>query len=116
MRPSEQPEIERMLCSYFKELDAALASVPPPGRAVLVSEIREHVDDALAYKPPTSPWDVRELLQKVGTPKEIAAAAIYFLSLGCAPIPASDAGEDVTRSDGPISVARSWRGRASSSS
>jgi hypothetical protein len=113
---NEQPEIERMLCSYFEELDAALALVPAPGRAVLVSEIREHVDDALANKPPSSPWDVRELLQKVGTPNEIAAAAIYFLSLGCAPIPPSSVGEDVTPSGGPVSVPRSWRGRAPSSS
>jgi len=116
MNLSEQPEIEGMLCSYFKELDAALAAVPAPGRAVLVSEIREHVDDALACKPPSSAWDVRELLQKVGTPKEIAAAAIYFLSLGCAPIPASGAGEDVTSFGRPISVAKSWRRRAPSSS
>jgi hypothetical protein len=116
MKLSEQPEIERMLCSYFKELDAALAAVPAPGRAVLVSEIREHVDDALACKPPASPWDVRELLMKVGSPNEIAAAAIYFLSLGCAPIAASNTGEDVTPSPRPISVARSWQGRASSSS
>jgi hypothetical protein len=88
MRLSEQSEIERILCSYFNELYAALASVPEPGREQLVSEIREHVDDALAYKPPSSPWDVRELLQRVGTPKDIGAAAIYFLSLGCAPVAA----------------------------
>jgi hypothetical protein len=116
MRLGHQPEIESMLCSYFKELDAALASVPEPGRAVLVSEIREHVDDALACKPPSSPWDVRELLLRVGTPKEIAAAAIYFLSLGCTPIAASGVGEDGTPSVRRVSAARSWRGRAPSSS
>jgi hypothetical protein len=86
MRLNEQSEIERMLCSYFKELQAALGSVPEPGREILVSEIREHVEDALAHKPPSSPWDVRELLLRVGTPQDIAAAAIYFLSLGCAPV------------------------------
>lgn len=75
MSLSQQSEIERILSSYFKELDAALASVPEPGREQLVSEIREHVDNALAHKPPSSPWDVRELLQRVGTPKDIAAAA-----------------------------------------
>ena len=86
MRVSEQSEIDRILRSYFAELDEVLASVPTPGRAQLVSEIREHVDNALAQNPPNTPWEVRELIQRVGTPNEIAAAAIYFLSLGCAAV------------------------------
>jgi hypothetical protein len=116
MRLSQQSEIEHLLCSYFNELYAALASVPEPGREQLVSEIHEHVDDALAHKPPSSPWDVRELLQRVGTPKDIAAAAIYFLSLGCAPVVAPGAGEESGSSGSPFSVPRSWSGPARSSS
>lgn len=95
MTSSEQSEIERILGSYFKELDAALASVPEPRRELLVSEIREHVTDALAQRPPSSPWDVRELLQRVGTPKDIAAAATEFLSLGSLSVEAPDAEEEV---------------------
>jgi hypothetical protein len=112
----QQSEIERMLRSYFHELDAALASVPEPGREQLVSEIRAHVDDALAHKPPTSPWDVRELLQRVGTPRDIADAAIYFLSLGSAPVTDPGAGEKIPPSESPVSVSRRWPGPARFSS
>jgi hypothetical protein len=72
----EAPDIQRIVQAYFEELDAALARLPRDRRATLVSEIRCHVDDAIAEQRPSSVTALRELLARVGAPGDIAAAAL----------------------------------------
>jgi hypothetical protein len=73
---SEQSDTERTLRAYFKDLDAALSELPRARREQLGREIREHVDHALAQQPPKSPAELRDLLDRVGLPADIAAAAL----------------------------------------
>jgi hypothetical protein len=68
--------MDKALRTYFKRLDAALAGLPHSRREQLVAEIREHVDDAVAEQSPASEADLRHLLARVGTPEDIAAAAL----------------------------------------
>ncbi|MGH3207056.1 MAG: HAAS signaling domain-containing protein [Trebonia sp.] len=71
-----QADTESVLRAYFKELDAALSALPRAKRRQLAAEIRGHVDAALAEQPPGSPADLRNLLDRVGQPEDIAAAAL----------------------------------------
>jgi hypothetical protein len=67
---------ESLLHDYFRDLDSALSSLPRARRTQLVSEIRQHVDAALTEQPPQSPVEMRNLLDRVGQPEDIAAAAL----------------------------------------
>jgi hypothetical protein len=66
----------KVLQSYFQKLDAALARLPQSRREQLVAEIREHVEDAIVEQSPASEAELRDLLHRVGTPEDIAAAAV----------------------------------------
>lgn len=70
------PEAEQLLEAYFGDLDAALSDLPRARREQLMGEIRQHVDQALAELQPGSTSDVRDVLDRVGQPEEIAAAAL----------------------------------------
>jgi HAAS domain-containing protein len=76
MSTGEELDGERLLEGYFKELEEALSALPRDRRDQLIDEIGEHVNNAIALKRPRSAWELRELLQKVGSPKQIAAAAL----------------------------------------
>lgn len=69
-------QIDDIVARYFKELDDALSELPRDRRTQLVAELRQHVDQALAVREPNSEPEVRELLARVGSPSEIAAAAL----------------------------------------
>ncbi len=71
-----QPGMGKVLQSYFQKLDAALTGLPHSRREQLVAEIREHVEDAVAEQSPASEAELRHLLDRVGTPEDIAAAAV----------------------------------------
>lgn len=81
MTSSEPGDAEGVLREYFKQLKRALGDLTEDRRDQLVSEIREHVADAMAQRPPDTPWELRELLAKVGTPTDIAAAALAEVGL-----------------------------------
>lgn len=72
----DEPDAQGVLRTYFEELDTALAPLPRDRRATLVSEIRRHVDDAMAEQRPSSVAAVHNLLARVGAPEDIAAAAL----------------------------------------
>jgi hypothetical protein len=72
----EHADTQPLLRAYLKDLEAALSSLPRDRRKHLISQIREHVDQALDEEPPRSPAEMRELLDRVGRPEEIAAAAL----------------------------------------
>jgi hypothetical protein len=60
---------------YLRRLEAAAAHLPRERRAELVSEIEEHVDAALADAGTHDEATVRSVLERLGPPEEIAAAA-----------------------------------------
>ena len=67
---------QTLVRDYFKDLDSALSRLPRARRTQLVSEIRQHVDAALAEQPSRSSAEMRNLLDRVGRPEDIAAAAL----------------------------------------
>jgi hypothetical protein len=75
-RVDDHSDPQSPLHDYFRDLDSALSSLPRARRTQLVSEIRQHVDAALTEQPPQSPAEMRNLLDRVGRPEDIAAAAL----------------------------------------
>ncbi|HEX4217070.1 MAG TPA: hypothetical protein VHZ02_01770 [Acidimicrobiales bacterium] len=70
------PEMEEILRAYFHDLDSALVNLPTSRREQLVTEIRQHVQDSVDQQLPSSESELRALLDRVGAPSAIAAAAL----------------------------------------
>ena len=60
---------------YLRRLDAAASALPAHRREELVSEIRDHLQEALRRAPASDETAVRNMLERLGPPEEIAAAA-----------------------------------------
>jgi Domain of unknown function (DUF4190) len=60
---------------YLRRLDAAASTLPADQRDELVSEIRDHLQEALRQTPAGDQAAVRNALDRLGSPEEIAAAA-----------------------------------------
>lgn len=60
---------------YLRRLDAATSALPAHRRDELVSEIRDHLEEALRQTPAGDEAAVRNALERLGPPEEIAAAA-----------------------------------------
>jgi hypothetical protein len=60
---------------YLRRLDAAASALPAPRREELISEISDHLQEALRREPASDEAAVRNLLERLGPPEEIAAAA-----------------------------------------
>ena len=60
---------------YLRRLDAAAAGLPAHRRQELAGEIRDHLQEALRQVPAADTAAVRNELERLGTPEEIAAAA-----------------------------------------
>lgn len=58
---------------YLRELEEELRDLPPARRRELVEEIREHIDSALGEA--SDEAEVRNVLDRLGAPAEIAAEA-----------------------------------------
>jgi hypothetical protein len=58
---------------YLARLDHAAAGLPPGTRAELLADLSAHMDSALG--PASSDADVRNALQELGAPEDVAAAA-----------------------------------------
>lgn len=68
---------EQLVADYLDRLEAALADAPPDRRRELLDEIAAHVADARTALPDGGDEvAVRELLDRIGEPGEIAAAAL----------------------------------------
>ncbi|HEY3871773.1 MAG TPA: DUF4190 domain-containing protein [Actinocrinis sp.] len=61
---------------YLRRLGSAASALPEHRRDELVSEIREHLQEALRQTPADDQAAVRNALERLGTPEEIAAAAV----------------------------------------
>ncbi len=66
---------DRLVEQYLARVEQATASLPQQSRDELLSDLREHIDAALAESPSKSEADVRAILERLGDPEEIAAAA-----------------------------------------
>ena len=64
-----------LVADYLRRLEQAAAPLPRSRRAELVAEIREHIDDALLEAGAADEVAVRNVLERLGPPEEIAAAA-----------------------------------------
>jgi hypothetical protein len=60
---------------YLRRLDAAASGLPADQRDELVSEIKDHLQEALRQAPAGDQAAVRNALERLGSPEEIAAAA-----------------------------------------
>jgi uncharacterized membrane protein len=60
---------------YLRRLDAAAAGLPPHRRDELVTEIRDHLEEALRRTPTSDEVAVRNLLERLGPPEDIVEAA-----------------------------------------
>lgn len=64
-----------LVAGYLARLEATAAVLGPAGQAELVAEIRGHIDDAREAGELSSEAATRELLDRLGEPDEIVAAA-----------------------------------------
>ncbi|GAA1231622.1 HAAS signaling domain-containing protein [Oryzihumus leptocrescens] len=69
------PSAEDLVLDYLSRLEAAASHLPPERRVELVEEIRSHIDAARESGEARDPAAVRNLLDRLGSPEEIAAAA-----------------------------------------
>jgi hypothetical protein len=63
---------DRLAADYLRRLDAALGALPAAHREEIIEGIRDHIANARARHPDA---DVAELLDRLGTPEQIAAEA-----------------------------------------
>src|SRR5580693_2974995 len=67
-----------LIADYLRRLDIALrsAGVPENKRKDLVEDVLEHIEDARLHHPDPTAASTREILDRIGTPTEIAAEAM----------------------------------------
>jgi hypothetical protein len=68
-------ETDRLVDDYLRRLEAAGAHLERSRRAELVAEIREHIETALREEDEAGEAAVRNVLERLGPPEEIAEAA-----------------------------------------
>jgi uncharacterized membrane protein len=61
--------------AYLRELEEELRDLPPARRRELVEEIRDHIDSALGESRTGDEAEVRNVLERLGDPAEIAGEA-----------------------------------------
>ncbi len=69
-------DIDQIIADYLRRLDIALSRLPESRRRQLVTEIDEHLKEARAELSEQSEAAIRELLDRVGQPDDIAAEAM----------------------------------------
>jgi hypothetical protein len=68
-------QTDRLVDDYLRHLQNAAAHLPRARRAELLAEIREHIDAALRQQETVDETAVRNVLERLGPPEEIVAAA-----------------------------------------
>lgn len=69
-------DLDRLVDDYLDRLDSALADLPRGRRREVVEEIAEHIAAARAEAAVQSQAELRTVLDRIGDPEEIAAAAL----------------------------------------
>ena len=65
----------KLVADYLRRLEQAAAPLTRSRRVELLAEIREHIDDALLEEGEADEVAVRNVLERLGPPEEIVAAA-----------------------------------------
>jgi len=65
-----------LVMAYLRRLESIAARMPADRRAELIEEIRMHIEDALNEVGVADDATVRNVLERLGTPEEIVAAAM----------------------------------------
>lgn len=68
--------VDRLVDQYLTRLAGAAQALPPDRRAELLSEIREHIAAAMAEAEGADEAAVRTMLDRLGQPEDIVAAAV----------------------------------------
>ena len=68
-------DARQILDDYLVSLESELRELSPSDRAEIVLEVREHFEDARAELSDPSEADLRNILERLGPPSEIAAEA-----------------------------------------
>jgi uncharacterized membrane protein len=68
--------IDLLIAGYLSRLEAASAALPPDRRQELLEEIEDHIATARAAGAAADEAAVRGLLERLGPPEEIVAAAL----------------------------------------
>jgi hypothetical protein len=71
----EDPMANQAVKEYLHELDQELQDLPRSRRQELLGEIHEHIDSALADAPALDEAEVRNVLDRLGDPSDIAEEA-----------------------------------------
>ena len=66
---------DQLVAAYLKRLDAELAGLPRARRREVVQEISQHIEDARPELPTQNEAEIRNVLDRLGDPAEIAAEA-----------------------------------------
>jgi len=69
-------DLDLIVDDYLRQLETALGSLPTARRAQIITEIAEHVSQARSGLPVQDEASIRSILERVGTPSEIAASAL----------------------------------------
>jgi uncharacterized membrane protein len=69
------PHADQLVSDYLERLDSALASVPAARREEILDEIAQHIADERSRLETESDTDLLNLLDRIGDPSEVAAAA-----------------------------------------
>lgn len=68
-------ELDSLVSSYLNKLNDALGDLPAPQRQQIVESIANHIDEARSSASSENEVTLREILEHVGDPSEIAIAA-----------------------------------------
>jgi len=68
-------QVDQLVADYLQTLDQQLSGIAPLRRAEILDEITQHIADERARLGTESEADVRNLLERIGDPAEIATAA-----------------------------------------
>jgi hypothetical protein len=68
-------DLDTVVGTYLERLDLALSAMPAPKRDQLVEEIAQHVAEGRRQLGEESPAALLQLLDRIGRPEDIAAAA-----------------------------------------
>jgi len=71
-----KPELDGMVNEYLRDLENALAMLDPIHRAQLVQEIQQHIAELRSMQQVRNSSEMKNLLDQVGSPGDIAAAAM----------------------------------------
>jgi Protein of unknown function (DUF1700) len=71
----EDPVAKQAVKEYLHDLDQELRDLPRSRRQELLGEIHEHIDSALAESPAVDEAEVRNVLDRLGDPSDIAEEA-----------------------------------------